>query len=308
MLGLFFPAFVFSQTVSAEVYSTISGHVLEAGTNNPVAGQAVTAVKMDSEETLVLRGVTNEKGLYVLEGATSGTYLVDLKELFRTGYYSEKNFNEVVVVAGKNIVNNNFTVKKGASISGRVLKGDKTTPYVGVRVKGLAFFGEKFFRIYGKTNENGFYKINGMPDTDNAAVVAEVPGAAAKAIEGISLVGGEETKNQDIVVVKDASTFSVKGRVVSAISNEGIGKVSIFIANINLDAKSVAVVSTDANGCFEVYGLQPGKYDFNLMPMSMEYESLKKEGVELKEGETPLEIEFKLTLSVGSGLQPEPFG
>ena len=288
--------FEMSSTAEAEIYSTISGYALEEGTNQPIAGLAVRAVKMDGSEVIVVEGVTNEKGQYVLRGVIGGTYSVTLQNL--RVYYPAKKFVQVTVVSGKNIVNHNFSVKEGASVSGRVLKGDRTTPYKGVRVGGAVLIGTDLFEKYGETDENGFYKINGMFEADDASVAAEVPGAVYEYVHGIKLISGEETKNVDIVVVKDASNLSIKGRVVSETSGEGIENVSVYINNVGLalrlmiDTYTVRV-DTDANGYFEVYGLPPGKYVFSLL--SIGHKSFRADGVELKEGALPLEIEFKLT-------------
>lgn len=278
-------AFVFPQIVSAEVYTTISGYVVEDGTGAPIAGQDITAVKMNSPKTVVLRGFTDAKGLYVIHGVTSGTYSVFLENLITNDYYSYKKSKEVVVAVGKNIVNNNYTVKQAGFVSGRVFEGDGITPYADVSVIASAEGG---YQLSVATDESGFYKIGGLPDTEEAVVGALLSGVGIKYQKGIEIVGGTETKNIDFVLKKDASNLSIKGRVLSQTLNEPIENVVILIRG----PESLAKVDTDANGVFKIYGLPPGIYD--VMIAEFGYEFFSKEGLELKQGEIPLKIEFIL--------------
>ncbi|MEE9613648.1 MAG: carboxypeptidase-like regulatory domain-containing protein [Thermodesulfobacteriota bacterium] len=289
--ALFFLALALPQAASAKVYSTISGYVLEDETGVPIAGLTVRAVKMNSAESYVIRSSTDEKGFYVIRGATEGVYSVSLigRELVQADYYSDKKTVEVTVTAGKNIVNNNYTVKKAGFVSGRVFKGDGTTPYVGIKVDASAEGGYQFFAI---TDVNGFYKIGGLPDTENAIVSAFVPGAAVTDAGGIKIVGGDETKNIDIVVKKDSSNLSIKGRVLSESTNQGIENVKVMVLGSKSSGYSIAMAQSDAKGNFEAYGLPSGIYTVKIVQYG--YDFFVKEGIEVKDGDPPVEIEIEL--------------
>lgn len=289
-LGILFLTLVFVQRSDAEIYSTISGHVVEDGTNNPVAGLTVSAVRMDGTKAFTAKGVTDQKGLYVIRDVVSGTYSVSLKK--SAEYYSDKPVVEVKVIIRKNIVNNNFTVKKAGSVSGRILQGDGTTPYVNVSV--IADVPQGGYQLFDRTDANGFYKIAGLPDSDNAVVGALIAGIGLKYKGGIKIVGGQETKNVNIVVLKDASNLSMKGRVLAEGSNTPVANIVILITG----KESLAQVATDANGSFEVYGLPPGSYDVMIAPVK--YEFYTKKGLEIIAGAPPLEVNFILKPVVGS--------
>ena len=295
ILSFFFLVLAFPPDVSAEIYSTISGYVLEENTGNPIEGMNITAVRMDSEKSFVVRGVTDSKGLYILSGVIGGSYVVSLKN--SKDFYSEKNRVDVTVQKGKNIVNSNYMVKKTGSVSGHVHKEDGT-PYAGVIVL-IGIGGEIKNEWAGRTDESGFYRVDGLYATDNGRAVGRAFGVAVVKVRGIKIVGGQETTGVDMVI-KDRieSSLSIYGKVMPQGSNQGIVRVNFLIAGKTSSGDSAFVEGiTDEGGNFKVYGVLPGVYEIIMIHDG--YEFFKQGGIVIKEGGLPLKIDFTLTLEVG---------
>lgn len=281
-------ALLFTSESSAQVYSTISGHVIEVNTNQPVSGVQVIAVEEDSEKPKVEEAISNSKGLYVLKDITPGIYTLYLKQI--NNFYFEAKTKKITVPIGKNVVNVNFILKKSGSVSGTIYQADGLTPYANV---GIVAQAPEDILLTGVTDANGYYKIEGLPQTDTAYVSVLVQGVGAVTKGDIKIVGGKDTGNINFAVKKDISNLSISGNVLSNTTLSPIGKARILIVGDN----STAVATSDVNGNFEIYGLPTGRYD--ILITAIGYETTARENMDIFQG-SPLPLEFQM-VHKGSG-------
>jgi hypothetical protein len=261
----------------------ISGRVLEATTNQPLSGVNVMAAKKSVEKPEVKTAVSGVDGSYALKGLTPGTYTLYLGRM--TNYYLEQRTREAVVETGKDIVGFNFALKKTGSVSGRVFQSDGATPYADVGVIAQAP-GE--YLLTGVTDAGGYYKVGGLPETGSAVVSVLAPGVGLVSKGDIKVISGQDTGNIDLVVKKDVSNLSIKGKVVSSAAAAPVNKAKVLVVGIN----STAVATSNADGDFEVYGLPSGVYDFIITADG--FQTAVKENVTITEG-TATALDFQMT-------------
>lgn len=171
--------------LGATIYSTISGYVMNADTQQPIAGIEIIAVEKYAENPRMARASSNNRGIYVLKDMTPGSYSLFLGQ--NVHYYFEDKKKEVRVIQGKNVVALNFSLRKVGSISGKVFQGDGVTPYANIGVVAQA---PGDYILTSVTDTSGAYKIEELPQTTSAFVTVLAPGMAAVSKSDIQITGG----------------------------------------------------------------------------------------------------------------------
>lgn len=163
----------------------ISGRVVEDGTNAPLSGARVTAIAMQRGPIVSPpagpppQTITDADGRYAFDGLPPGRYRIDAQ---RTGFASPladpSAFRTFEVAAGQTLAGVNFSLPKGAVITGQVLDPSSGEPLVGAMIMALKRLeivgtsavysppGLPLLRPAGQsaqTNDLGEFRIFGLP-------------------------------------------------------------------------------------------------------------------------------------------------
>lgn len=161
----------------------ISGRI--TGSNNPAVGLSevgVTVVRK-SDGCLVGWGEVDESGYYSVQGLTAGTYTVfagpeagggcgrsgdgfgNTDSPYIGEYLTDKpnlaTANAITLTAGQNLLNQNFVLQYGASISGFVGLADGSRGFAGLVAEAYAANDELV--DFATVQSDGSFKIQGLP-------------------------------------------------------------------------------------------------------------------------------------------------
>jgi hypothetical protein len=276
--------------LTMEGTGAISGHVYEIDGRTPIPDIRVDVY--DSENNLIIAGVTNEDGEYTITGLTEGN--VYLKTLnwnldFRDyvdEWYPDNIYridaDPVAVTIGE-VTDADFILRKGGAISGNVFRSDGTTPIDRVLVE--VYFNPCGGNIMKSdyTDPYGYYEIRGVP----AGLINYVKAcyscsgldyedqwynAASECSDAdqAAVFPGEITRNIDFQL-QEQETASISGTVyqsdgVTPIENALVEAYSDQCGN-NLDS-----AITNAAGQYEIYGLPEGSVYLEVVTGFMTYD------------------------------------
>ena len=241
----------------AAIYSSISGHVIAEDTGKGVPGMRVVLMGPDEWR----KGVyTDANGFYIFDDLTPDTYtLIFFQNLSNTDYakyYVSKRKIGIEVHTGKNIMNQNFILKVGGSISGQVYQNDGT-PYRNsdfiVTVSG-GNSGEI-------TKADGSFFIQGIPPANNVEVSIGAFGYYIQnARQTVQVVKSQTTTGVNFTL--PPTDTGIVGIVIDTTTNAPIPYVNVNVYDLKGALLPVTGVS-DANGLYKIYGLSPGVYTLN---------------------------------------------
>lgn len=265
----------------------VCGRVINSDTGEGVPGTKI--VIYGKYHTAILSTVTNQNGDFCIIEVPEGNYTICHETILRTcpGDLIIKSIpDEIKIPVGKNTYGLEIVLHKGPAVSGRVVGPDGITP-----IKGASVSLDQWFRGRKKsvfTHEDGRYTARGLVEGERM-VVAEKDGYALEAVT-LNLKAGEMVENVNFILGK--GKISVKGKIVSAVTNQGLKNAAIdFIYTLVGPKYSAGSAETDEVGNYSIIGLlEPGK--FSMCIILEEYEIIETE-VELKMGENILD--FKLT-------------
>lgn len=264
MFALLIAGFVWYSKAQAAVYSSISGRVIEEDTGKGVPGMDIRIRSGDwGKETF-----TDQNGFYEIRDLTPGTYLLypSSNDPSLARYYLDlgKEGMEVILPAGKNVVNQNFILKVGGSISGHVYQNDGVTPAsgVGVGVVVGAFTGQGI-----ETNPDGSFFINGIPPSNNVEVNVGVRGLYNPEVKTVQVVSGQTTTGVNFKL--PPTDTGIVGTVTDADTNAPIADADVDVYDSNGVVLSVTGY-TDANGIYKIFGLPPGVYTLHAIAVGYE--------------------------------------
>jgi len=235
-----------------------------------------------------LKATTDRDGVYSIKSVPAGSYQV---VVVAPGYVASDSSNsrQAVVVVGEdeNVDNVDFTLVRGAVITGKVTDADGK-PLIQMVVSVYRADPDKQAQLRaaerettGQTDDRGVYRIFGlMPGKFKVAAGRrdDVPDFAflgrnykqvfhpdatdeAKATI-IELGEGSEAKNIDITLGRAVQTFSISGRVLNTDTNAPIPDVMFGLQRVIGDRNQYVstTISSNARGEFVAEGLTPGKY------------------------------------------------
>ena len=300
-LGLLCAAFSQSQENSRNKGGSITGRVTAA--NKAVVGVTVT-VSLSGDAVagmgLTLKAVTDDEGRYRISNLPAGAYSVwPFVPAFvvaeATGVYPQGK--SVTVYEGETAEDINFTLTRGAAITGKVADA-AGRPVIDERVRILPVdpnLRRLISSIYPNinsilTDDRGIYRVYGLPAGkykvaigDQFAAFTSTRGRRfypqtfhpdvtdeAKA-ELIEVREGDEATNADITVARSLTGFSASGTVIDAEKNEPVAGLS-FGLTIIVGGRPSGFMSgngiSTGNGSFRIDNLPPGRYAASILPGS----------------------------------------
>jgi len=300
-LSLAGPALVQSQDNSRNKGGSIAGRVTIA--SKPVAGVTVTVsagAEAVSGSGVSLKTTTDDEGRFRVSNLPSGTYYVwPFIPAFvvneGTGIYPQGK--SVAVEDGEVAEDINFTLNRGAAITGRVTDS-ANRPLIEERIRILPVdpnLRRLTSSIYPSinsilTDDRGIYRVYGLPAGKYKVAIGD-QFAAFTATRGrrfspqtfhpdvtdeakatlVELTEGSEASNVDITVARSMTGFSATGTVIDAEKNQPVGGVS-FGLTIIVGGRPSGFMSgngiSTSSGAWRIDNLPPGRYAGSILPGS----------------------------------------
>jgi hypothetical protein len=266
--------------------AVIFGHVYKPDGITPVAGAEV-GIELAGKNFKYV--TTSANGSYILDGITSGSYLVYafaysyLSEYYNGAYYSEQAV-PLTLTAPAAVPNIDFILDKGGAISGHVYQADGITPVIGSAYALPAITGHRpLIRgpvpagptplpgLYLKNNSftikdlpPGEYRVqagaygylseyyNGSLSSENATLVTVSPGLETPDIDFTLDTGGSISGH---VYQADGSS-PICGAAVSFVVTGETSGGNLLAPNDKYSAEA----TTDSDGGYALRGLASGSY------------------------------------------------
>ena len=281
------------QTVADKKTATasISGTVTLKGKGTAGIAIAVRSANGANSRSAIYQVKTDQEGHYRISNVLAGSYEVSPNA---PGFVvSMRSGSAAIIVAeGETIDDVNFSLTKGAVITGRITNSEGQ-PLVeqGVALLPVDNNNQSFrnqnmgFGQPNMTDDRGIYRIFGLPQGKYKVSVGQSadslsPGSSRRgsirqtfypgvndfskaAIVEVS--EGGEAKNIDITVDANDNSqrFAVTGRIVDGVSGEPVSNLNLGLQRTAVDhSESVSggFLSSDNQGQFKIEGLSPGKY------------------------------------------------
>jgi protocatechuate 3,4-dioxygenase beta subunit len=151
---------------SLAIGATISGKVTDASSGNPIPGVYINADNDEGGEGA--DDMTETDGSYTLRGLAPARYRIraDAQEQgYVLQYYNDTlHWDDALLVSvtdTRSVAGIDFGLKRGATISGRVVDGETGRPIAGMDV-GASLDGDGL--AYATTDSNGVYILRAVPD------------------------------------------------------------------------------------------------------------------------------------------------
>lgn len=255
--------------VAAEPTGSIAGVVTSAAGGATLPGIDVHAVSDDGLG--VVDAVTNENGVYTLEGLVDGDWVVRFSAPDRT--FTAEYWNDAIeqwraeripVVNGAPVTGIDAALTPGptGSISGVVTRESDGTPLAGVEVSAG---GEGAAWVVDYTDDSGAYTLTGVaPGSHIVSFFAEGTDLKREYWDGVTtwdeatpVVVGDGTAVADI----DAS-LSAGGAITGVVTRavDGSPVEGAYVSALNANREIVAAVRTDSSGAYRLDGLANGSY------------------------------------------------
>jgi hypothetical protein len=207
-------------------------------------------------------GETDEGGMYTIGDLLTGDYIVSIwNQGWISQFYdvdpADGEPDPVSVIAGEDHGGIDFILVQAGTVSGRVFESDGITPIANIGVD-VTEGGHGVC-----TDDTGFYSIASLPFGTHDIVAGRdfcgVGGYAESVVHGITL-SSEVPHVEGLDFILDRAA-SISGRVVDAISGEGIPGIWVEVNYYIEDSFQWAGGDeTDAEGNYFVTGLGAGDY------------------------------------------------
>ena len=278
---------------------SISGRVTMA--NKGVAGVSVTITMSGdalSGSGLQLSASTDDEGKFRLSNLPARTYYVwPFVPAFviteATSVYPRGR--NVTVLAGESVEEVNFTLTRGAAITGKVRDSagrvlvDERVRILPVQKNVQQVIGSVYPSINDiRTDDRGIYRVYGLPAGTYKVAVGDPVFAALSSTSGrriypetfhpdvddeakaevIEIAEGSEANGVDITVARAIMGFAVSGRFIDSKSGQPVSNISFGLTVSGRGSArgyvSLRAASTE-NGFFQVDNLPPGTYAINVL-------------------------------------------
>jgi hypothetical protein len=279
---------------------SIAGRVVLA--NKGVAGVTVTVTLRGdalSGSALKLSTSTDHEGRYRVSNLPPAMYFVwPFVPAFvvaeATGVHPFGK--SVTVVSGETADEINFTLTRGAVITGKItdttgrVVTDERVRILPVQTEQQRFVNAIYPSINDiRTDDRGIYRVYGLPAGAYRVAVGDPEFAALTSTTGrrfypetfhpnvndvakaqiVELPDGAEATGVDITVVRPLAGFSASGRFVDAKSGQPVPDVSFGITTLSDKSVSRGYVSlrgeSTSKGLFQIDNLPPGTYAISVL-------------------------------------------
>ena len=232
---------------------SISGTVSDEQ-GNPIVNADVNALPVN-DNSLWYYSHTDANGKYFITGLESGDYIVYAQS---NGWIQQQKEDPVNVTVPQKVENINFTLKKGASISGQVLD-DHGQPVVQASVY-LTLIQTPSYRYSGSiTDDNGNYVIQSIPSGSYEVQVSADGWIFQRYFHSVEVVAPSDISNINF-------TMQRGGRVSGHVLNEQgqpIVKANVYIFSTQIPSNYYSS-TTDDTGNYTIQSLPSGKYEVNV--------------------------------------------
>jgi len=248
-----------------ELGGSISGTVYEENSGDPPATIAGIQVDACSPDDTFCKGIeTNELGEYTITGLPAGDYRVNAYQ-YPDGYWIYEVYEEtrdwnaytpVIVTAGANTSDINFTLELGGAITGVVTDGD------GIPLEGLwVSAGKSDFLNWAMTDANGEYWILALPPGDYDVFVSQQDDWVEQHyITPVSVIAGQDTYDINF-------SLELGGSISGTVTDESGNHIAerIDVAACWVTAPDVCFWTTvQENNAYTIIGLPTGEFYVNV--------------------------------------------
>src|SRR5271170_6118343 len=295
---------LFTDVLVAQQACAISGTVIDAISNRPVARVKVLAASPadEGESPPPVRRLTNGEGQFCFERLSTGNYKITAKKLGYLGTtYGEQHPNgpglPVIVTADRTAGSLVLKINPQATISGLVTDADgDPVPNGQVRLyKRFVFKGSPSSVSSDRANEQGRFRLWGLgPGTYYISALPEFPDPSKmssnrsldssghpfreREVESfykgaltignatpITIKAGQEITGITIPIQK-ASSRRISGRVSWDVQSSGLPQIWLMARSEGLRAPA----TVEKDGRFHAEGLTPGVYTLFAFAQNME--------------------------------------
>lgn len=241
---------------------SLSGKVVDKA-GDPISGVWVTA--NDLAAVIVSGSTTNASGEYTVSGLVTGDYLVEAySEFYVSQWYNRvdtpNKATRVHVTINQNTPGINFTLSRGASISGTV----KNKSNVGISNSTVTVFDSLFSSIAFQYADNaGVYSVPRLPIGKRLYVVASASGYSTRwyvnattSDLATAIVLQDEEKREHIDFTLSVAG-SISGRILDD-ANNPLAFSNVFV--LDSMGGNPGYGYADAQGNYVVSNLPNGKY------------------------------------------------
>ena len=269
----------------------VSGRVVDAQTQNPIAGAHVVllpaAGSVPPEFTGPLQAMTDVNGRFVFDGVVPGRYRMDVQKI---GFapLADPSSAAVLEVTAQGIANLELRLKKGGAITGRIVDaaGD---PLASITVSALRQTGNGPTGVMGittqmaQTNDIGEFRLAGLPEGEYVVIAAPMPqppfGQPSAASGGVVLsptyypgttnkdaaqiisLASQQTVSDLQFSLVSTPAYQVSGVVVDEAGAPLRGAmVTLMTDSRNGGIGAAAMGRSDENGMFKIGGVSSGTY------------------------------------------------
>lgn len=245
---------------------TVSGFVVERGSERGLAGVDVGGLSMRARTFVAAQRPTEPDGYFEIDGVRPGTYMVYAGggDGFLPSIMT-KNF----AVTDKDVTDLVIELDPAVTISGRVEPPQVTQLSLAMDDVGFGNMGAAIAigQVHGMSAADGTFTLRGIPDGSfkvNAKAESGQKGSTPVKVAGKAIDG---------VVVKMEDRASIAGKVVDK-GGRGIGGVRVRASKkheagegmqLDFDELMGGGAATADDGAFTVRGLEPGTYDLRVV-------------------------------------------
>lgn len=279
---------------------SISGRIVDDATGQPVTACADVTIWMTENQGQSRTGCTDSEGNYVIGGLPTGSYKVEFNsETHVDEYWDDADGSGatlVDVVDGEDTPGIDAALSLGGSMSGRVMDAATGLPLsrIWVYASGTSTSGQ-WSSGWDYTGTDGRFTITGLAAGDYRIEFENSNGRyltqwydGARTYDTATLVTvnlAEEVTGIDAAMrltVVDSSMGSVFGVVTDAVSGDALEGICAYLYQ---DGSYTGMgTCTEADGWYELQGVQPGTYEVGFSDPSGLYETQYSDPVEVVAG------------------------
>jgi hypothetical protein len=293
IVALLFPA---SASQAAQSSATITGRVIDGGTQAPIVGARVILLPAPVARPAGPMGgppaqaVTGDDGMYTFSGVPEGRYRVQVQKI---GFAPPTDMPMLQVGAGQTVAGPDLLLTKGGAISGRVLDA-RGEPMAEVMVTVVrkptegSGRGRGAFALPagqpGQTNDIGEFRISGLPAGDyyvaaspapmipfgqstspggTTLIATYYPAASTTAgAQVITVAAGQTIGNLEFAMLS-AVGYAITGVVVDETNRLVGGAMVMLMPTQPVGPGPRGSARTGPDGTFRISGVTPGAYRLN---------------------------------------------